>query len=63
MRHASPLLLIVLCAAFAQIAPAQQAPAKKDASACDTLSHFARRWMIEVTFREIKTGANMLSPI
>jgi len=28
MRHASPLLLIVLCAAFAQLAPAQQAPAK-----------------------------------
>ena len=28
MRHASPLLLIVLCAAFAQITPAQQAPAK-----------------------------------
>src|SRR5262249_13761099 len=31
----------------------------KDARTCDILSHFARRWMIEVTFREIKTGLHM----
>jgi hypothetical protein len=31
----------------------------KDASTCDILSHFARRWMIEVTFREIKSGLHL----
>jgi hypothetical protein len=31
----------------------------KDASACDILSHFARRWMIEVIFKEIKTGLHL----
>jgi hypothetical protein len=31
----------------------------KDASACDILSHFARRRMVEVAFREIKSSLRM----
>src|SRR5262245_25143619 len=30
-----------------------------EASACEILSHFARRRMIEVTFKEIKTGLHL----
>lgn len=35
------------------------APNLKDASNCDILSHYARRWMIEVTFKEIKSGLHL----
>jgi hypothetical protein len=30
-----------------------------EASACDILSHFARRWMVEVMFKEIKSGLHL----
>jgi len=30
-----------------------------EASTCEILSHFARRWMIEVTFKELKTGLHL----
>jgi len=30
-----------------------------EASTCEILSHFARRWMVEVTFKEIKTGLHL----
>jgi hypothetical protein len=30
-----------------------------EASTCEILSHFARRWMVEVTFKELKTGLHL----
>jgi DDE family transposase len=31
----------------------------KDASTSEILSHFARRWMVEVTFKELKSGLHL----
>jgi hypothetical protein len=31
----------------------------REASTCEILTHFARRWMVEVTFKELKTGLHL----